>query len=32
MIVIDEDHYAYTVVYGAGHTLTKAKIGTRFVS
>ena len=32
MIVIDEDHYAYTVVYGAGRTITKAKIGTRFVS
>jgi hypothetical protein len=31
MIVIDEDHYVFTVVYGAGrHTLTKAKIGTRY--
>ena len=31
MIVIDEDHYAYMVVYGAGrHTLTKDKIGTRY--
>ncbi len=32
MIVIDEDHYVATVVYGAGHhTLTKAQIGTRYV-
>jgi hypothetical protein len=31
MIVIDEDHYVFTVVYGAGrHTLTKANIGTRY--
>ena len=31
MIVIDEDHYVFTVVYGAGrHTLTKAEIGTRY--
>jgi hypothetical protein len=31
MIVIDEDHYAYMVAYGAGsHTLTKDKIGTRY--
>jgi hypothetical protein len=31
MIVIDEDHYVFTVVYGAGRqTLTKAKIGTRY--
>jgi hypothetical protein len=31
MIVIDEDHYVFTVVYGAGrHILTKAKIGTRY--
>ena len=31
MIVIDEDHYVFTVVYGAGrHTLTKAKVGTRY--
>jgi hypothetical protein len=31
MIVIDEDHYVFTVVYGAGrHTLNKAKIGTRY--
>jgi hypothetical protein len=31
MIVIDEDHYVFTVVYGAGrHTLTNAKIGTRY--
>ena len=31
MIVIDEDHYVFTVVYGAGrYTLTKAKIGTRY--
>jgi hypothetical protein len=30
MIVIDEDHYVFTVVYGAGrHTLAKAKVGTR---
>ena len=31
MIVIDEDHYVFTVVYGAGsHTLSKAEIGTRY--
>ena len=31
MIVIDEDHYAYMVVYRAGtHTLTKGKVGTRY--
>ena len=31
MIVIDEDHYAFTVVYGAGrHTLTRAQVGTRY--
>ncbi len=31
MIVIDEDHYAFTVVYGAGgHTFTRARIGTRY--
>ena len=31
MIVIDEDHYVASVVYGAGrHTLTKAKVGTRY--
>jgi len=31
MIVIDEDHYVFTVVYGAGrHTLTRAKVGTRY--
>ena len=31
MIVIDEDHYVFTVVYGAGsHTLTRDKIGTRY--
>ena len=31
MIAIDEDHYVFTVVYGAGtHTLTKEKIGTRY--
>ena len=31
MIVIDEDHYVFTVVYGAGsHTLTRAEIGTRY--
>ena len=32
MIVIDEDHYVPTVVYGAGtYTLTKEQIGTRYV-
>ena len=32
MIIIDEDHYASEVVYGAGdYTLTKAKVGTRYV-
>jgi hypothetical protein len=32
MLVIDEDHYAPMVVYGAGrHTLTRAQIGTRYV-
>ena len=31
MIVIDEDHYVFTVVYGPGsHTLTKEQIGTRY--
>ena len=31
MIVIDEDHYVFTVVYGAGsYTLTREKIGTRY--
>ena len=31
MIVIDEDHYVFTVVYGAGrHTFTKEQIGTRY--
>jgi len=33
MIVIDEDHYVFTVVYGAGrHTITKDKIGTRYAT
>jgi hypothetical protein len=32
MLVIDEDHYAYETVYGAGsHTYTRQKIGTRYV-
>jgi hypothetical protein len=32
MIVIDEDHYVFTVVYEAGsHTFTRDKIGTRYV-
>ena len=31
MLVIDEDHYVFTVVYGAGtHTLTRQQIGTRY--
>ena len=31
MIVIDEDHYVFTVVYGAGsHTLTREQVGTRY--
>jgi hypothetical protein len=31
MIVIDEDHYVFTVVYGAGsHALTRDQIGTRY--
>ncbi len=31
MIVIDEDHYVFTVVFGAGsHTFTREKIGTRY--
>jgi hypothetical protein len=31
MIVIDEDHYVFTVVYGAGnHTLSREQIGTRY--
>ena len=31
MIVIDEDHYVYTVVYGKGsYTFAKAKVGTRY--
>jgi hypothetical protein len=33
MQVIDQDHYTHAVVYGAGkHTLTKEKIGTRYVA
>lgn len=32
MMLIDEDHYAAAVFYGAGsHTLTKKQIGTRYV-
>jgi hypothetical protein len=31
MIVIDEDHYVYEVVYGAGsYTITREKVGTRY--
>ena len=31
MLVIDEDHYVFTVVYGPGsHTFTREKIGTRY--
>ena len=31
MIVIDEDHYVYTVVYGKGsYSFDKAKVGTRY--
>jgi hypothetical protein len=31
MIVIDEDHYVFTVVYGTGsHTLSREQIGTRY--
>jgi hypothetical protein len=31
MIVIDEDHYVYDVVYGAGsYTITRDKVGTRY--
>jgi hypothetical protein len=31
MIVIDEDHYVVTVVYGAGnYSFTKDKVGTRY--
>jgi hypothetical protein len=31
MMVIDEDHYVFTVAYGAGsYTLTRKKIGTRY--
>ena len=31
MIVIDEDHYVFTVVYGRGsHTLSRKEIGTRY--
>ena len=31
MIVIDEDHYVYDVVYGAGsYTFTREKVGTRY--
>src|SRR5580704_16288883 len=31
MIVIDEDHYVYDVVYGAGsYTITREKVGTRY--
>lgn len=32
MLVIDEDHYAYGTVYGAGsHTYTRQQIGARYV-
>jgi hypothetical protein len=32
LLVIDQDHYAQEVAYGAGnHTLTKEQIGTRYV-
>jgi hypothetical protein len=31
MIMIDEDHFVFTVVYGAGsHTFTRKQIGTRY--
>ena len=31
MIVIDEDHYVFAVVYGPGsHTLTREQVGTRY--
>jgi hypothetical protein len=31
MMIVDEDHYVFTVVYGAGsHTISKDKIGTRY--
>ncbi len=31
MMVIDEDHYVYEVVYGAGtYTITREKVGTRY--
>ena len=31
MTVLDEDHYVFTVVYGAGrHTLTRKQVGTRY--
>ena len=31
MMVVDEDHYVFTVVYGSGsHAVTKDKIGTRY--
>lgn len=33
LLVIDEDHYAHGVYYGAGsHTLTRKDIGTRYVA
>ncbi|RYC15717.1 DUF1214 domain-containing protein [Ciceribacter ferrooxidans] len=33
LLVIDEDHYAHGVYYGAGsHTLTREDIGTRYVA
>jgi hypothetical protein len=32
MMVVDEDHYVFTVAYGSGsHTLTRERIGTRYV-
>ena len=31
MMVVDEDHYVFTVVYGAGsHAISKDKLGTRY--
>ena len=31
MMIVDEDHYVFTVVYGAGrHTISTDKIGTRY--
>src|SRR6185436_5114060 len=32
LMVVNEDHYVYTVLYGAGdYTFTREKVGTRYI-